>query len=164
MANYNYKEWCEQLANLMWDDLNKQITKACEHVRHDNGDWTRFRDRVMGEFTDKYKIIEIAVSDFLSDRELTSLLTYEHPLDKVYHYWKAAINANSDNTISKFDLLGDSIDDLAEHRNRYIIETYDEIQKGNRILYFDRVMMCTGQMEYDPTGDVPEEDEEDLEQ
>jgi len=163
MANYNYKEWVERLVKRLWDDLNKQIIEACEHVRHDNGDWQRFSDRVAGEFTDKYKIIDITANHDLSDRELTTLLTYEHPLDKVYYNWKAATNANTDERISKFDLLGDSIDDLAERRLNYIIENYDEIQKGDRVLYFDRVMMCAGSVEYDPTGDVIDEDEEDLE-
>ena len=163
MANYNYTEWVERLTDKMWDTLNTQLIGACQCVRTEDSGWFRFRDRVMGEFTDKYKIIEITVNGDLSDRELTTLLTFERPLDRAYQAWVRAVDADKDGH-SKFDLLDEAIDNLAESRLNYIIKNYATMDKGNRAEYFDRVMMCTGQTEYDPTGDVFEEDEEDLEQ
>ena len=83
MANYNYKEWVERLSGQMMNDLQSQIIKACNDFQTNDGSWMQFKNRVMGEFTDKYKIVEVTANGDLSELELTALMTYNHPINKV---------------------------------------------------------------------------------
>lgn len=160
MKPYNYEEWSDELSKIMWTELHGQISKACNTMLNNRVDIFRFAERVKGEFMDKFKIVTLADNHDLSEREITTLLTYKNPLDKIYVKWKQAFS--SDILTLKNILLYDVIDDLAEDRIKYILSNFETLDKGDKQIYFDRVMMCAGKSVNDIT-DLEEEENEDLE-